>query len=316
MSGSGKSTLINGTLRPAMMRHLELEGPDPAPYVKIENLAAVQKLIVIDAAPIGRTPRSNPATYTGAFGPIRDLFASLPESKMRGWKPGRFSFNVAGGRCEACSGAGAKYVELQFLAPVTVPCDECGGHRFSHDTLSVRFKSLSIADVLEIAIDDALEVFADHPNIRLPLQTMSDVGLGYMRLGQPSTTLSGGEAQRIKIAKHLQKRPRGQGEHSLFLLDEPTTGLHQADVQKLVTSLHKLVNFGHSVIVIEHNLDLVAVADHVIEMGPEGGEAGGQLVFAGTPEGLKAVEASHTGAALRHGRNAPKGSKASEGEAR
>jgi excinuclease ABC subunit A len=316
VSGSGKSTLINGTLRPAMMRHLELEGPDPAPYVKIENLAAVQKLIVIDAAPIGRTPRSNPATYTGAFGPIRDLFASLPESKMRGWKPGRFSFNVAGGRCEACSGAGAKYVELQFLAPVTVPCDECGGHRFSHDTLSVRFKSLSIADVLEMAIDDALEVFADHPKIRLPLQTMSDVGLGYMRLGQPSTTLSGGEAQRIKIAKHLQKRPRGQGEHSLFLLDEPTTGLHQADVQKLVTSLHKLVNFGHSVIVIEHNLDLVAVADHVIEMGPEGGEAGGQLVFAGTPEGLKAVEASHTGAALRHGRNAPKGSKASEGEAR
>ena len=314
VSGSGKSTLVNGTLRPALMRHLELEGPDPAPYESLENVEAVDKLVVIDAAPIGRTPRSNPATYTGAFGPIRDLFASLPESKMRGWKPGRFSFNVAGGRCEACSGAGAKYVELQFLAPVTVPCDECGGHRFSHDTLSVRFKGHSIADVLEMSIDDALEVFADHPKVRVPLQTMSDVGLGYMRLGQPSTTLSGGEAQRIKLAKHLQKRPRAQGEHSVFLLDEPTTGLHQADVQKLVQSLHKLVDFGHSVIVIEHNLDLVAVADHVIELGPEGGDEGGRLVFSGTPEGLREVEGSYTGAALRHGRQAPKGSKASEGE--
>lgn len=314
VSGSGKSTLVNGTLRPALMRHLELEGPDPAPYDKIENLKAIDKLVVIDAAPIGRTPRSNPATYTGAFGPIRDLFASLPESRMRGWKAGRFSFNVAGGRCEACGGAGAKYVELQFLAPVTVPCDECGGHRFSHDTLSVRFKGQSIADVLAMSIDDGLEFFADHPKIRLPLQTMSDVGLGYMRLGQPSTTLSGGEAQRIKLAKHLQKRPRRKDEHSIFLLDEPTTGLHQSDVQKLVQSLHKLVDFGHSVVVIEHNLDLVAVADHVIEMGPEGGEAGGTLVFAGTPTGLREHKTSYTGAALRHGHQAPKGSKASEGE--
>ena len=310
VSGSGKSTLVNGTLRPVMMRHLELEGPDPGPHDSIEGLELIDKLVVIDAAPIGRTPRSNPATYTGAFGPIRDLFASLPESKMRGWKPGRFSFNVAGGRCEACGGAGAKYVELQFLAPVTVACEECGGHRFSPETLGVHFKRLSIADVLELSVDEALEVFADQPKIRGPLQTLSDVGLGYMRLGQPSTTLSGGEAQRIKLAKYLQKRPKGRGEHSLFLLDEPTTGLHQADVQKLVTSLHRLVDLGHSVVVIEHNLDLIAVADHVIEMGPEGGALGGYLVVSGTPADLRAAKDSHTGEALRRGPAPPKGSRA------
>jgi len=312
VSGSGKSTLINGTLRPALMRHLELEGPDPAPHDMIDGLDLIDKLVVIDAAPIGRTPRSNPATYTGAFGPIRDLFASLPEAKMRGWKPGRFSFNVAGGRCEACGGAGAKFVELQFLAPVTVPCEECGGHRFSPETLGVHFKGHSIAQVLELSVDDALVLFSDLPKVKVPLQTLSDVGLGYMRLGQPSTTLSGGEAQRIKLAKYLQKRPKARGEHSLFLLDEPTTGLHQADVQKLVASLHRLVDLGHSVVVIEHNLDLVAVADHVIELGPEGGAAGGGLIVAGKPADLLAEMSSHTGEAMRRGPSAPKGSKASD----
>ncbi|MFT6363054.1 MAG: excinuclease ABC subunit A, partial [Planctomycetota bacterium] len=239
VSGSGKSTLINSTLRPALMRHLELECPDAADHDGIDGFEDVDALVVIDASPIGRTPRSNPATYTGAFGPIRDLFAGLPEAKMRGWKPGRFSFKVAGGRCEACGGAGATYVELQFLAPVTVACEECGGHRFGAETLGVHFKGLSIADVLALSVEDALEVFRDIPKIRVPLQTLFDVGLGYVRLGQPSTTLSGGEAQRIKLAKHLQKRPRG---HTLYLLDEPTTGLHQSDVQKLVMSLHRLVD--------------------------------------------------------------------------
>ncbi|MDF1797898.1 MAG: excinuclease ABC subunit UvrA [Planctomycetota bacterium] len=310
VSGSGKSTLVNGTLRPALMRHLELEGPDAADHDVIEGLEAIDTLVVIDASPIGRTPRSNPATYTGAFGPIRDLFASLPESKMRGWKPGRFSFNVAGGRCEACSGAGATYVELQFLAPGTVPGEECGGHRFGAETLGVRFKGKNIADVLDMSVEEALEFFADIPKVRQPLAALNDVGLSYVQLGQPSTTLSGGEAQRIKLAKHLQKRPRGTGAHSLFLLDEPTTGLHQADVQKLVTSLHQLVDLGHSVVVIEHNLDLVSVADHVIDLGPEGGSGGGGLVFAGTPADLTAFEGSHTGRALARGQAAPKGSKA------
>ena len=303
VSGSGKSTLINSTLRPALMRHLELEGPDPAKYETIEGFEHIDALVVIDASPIGRTPRSNPATYTGAFGPIRDLFAGLPESKMRGWKPGRFSFNVAGGRCEACGGAGATYVELQFLAPVTVACEECGGHRFGTETLAVHFKGHSIADVLALSVEDALELFGDIPKIRTPLQTLFDVGLGYVRLGQPSTTLSGGEAQRIKLAKHLQKRPRG---HTLYLLDEPTTGLHQADVQKLVMSLHRLVDLGQSVVVIEHNLDLIGVADHVIDLGPEGGSGGGQLVVCGTPKEVMASKKSYTGRALKDGPIAPK----------
>ncbi len=304
VSGSGKSTLINSTLRPALMRHLELEGPDPAPFSSIAGFENVDALVVIDASPIGRTPRSNPATYTGAFGPIRDLFAGLPESKMRGWMPGRFSFNVAGGRCEACGGAGATYVELQFLAPVTVTCEDCGGHRFGAETLGVHFKGHSIADVLDLSIEDALELFSDIPKIRIPLKTLFDVGLGYLRLGQPSTTLSGGEAQRIKLAKHLQKRPRG---HTLYLLDEPTTGLHQADVQKLVMSLHRLVDLGQSVIVIEHNLDLISVADHVIDLGPDGGDGGGALVVCGTPAEVMACEESFTGQAMKAGPVAPKG---------
>ncbi|MDG1499805.1 MAG: excinuclease ABC subunit UvrA [Planctomycetota bacterium] len=303
VSGSGKSTLINSTLRPALMRHLELECPDPADHDGIDGFEDVDALVVIDASPIGRTPRSNPATYTGAFGPIRDLFAGLPESKMRGWKPGRFSFNVAGGRCEACGGAGATYVELQFLAPVTVACEECGGNRFGAETLGVHFKGLSIADVLALSVEDALDIFRDIPKIRVPLQTLFDVGLGYVRLGQPSTTLSGGEAQRIKLAKHLQKRPRG---HTLYLLDEPTTGLHQSDVQKLVMSLHRLVDLGQSVVVIEHNLDLINVADHVIDLGPEGGAGGGKLVVCGKPEKIKAHKKSYTGKALAAGNAPPK----------
>jgi excinuclease ABC subunit A len=296
VSGSGKSTLVEATLRRALERELGLEAPDPAPYDKLEGAQHVDELIVIDAAPIGRTPRSNPATYADAFGPIRELFASLEESRMRGWEVGRFSFNVAGGRCETCQGAGAQYVELQFLAPVTVPCPECGGHRFQQETLNARWNGKSIADVLGLTIDEALAFFAAHPRIERPLRALSDVGLGYLTLGQPSTTLSGGEAQRVKLAKYLQKSPRG---HALFLLDEPTTGLHHADVQRLVAALQRLVDGGHSVIVIEHNLELVECADHVLELGPGAGSAGGRLIHGGTPEALRAKADSPTGRALR-----------------
>ncbi|TAJ03399.1 MAG: excinuclease ABC subunit UvrA, partial [Planctomycetota bacterium] len=295
VSGSGKSTLVDATLRRALERHLGLEAADAQPHERLDGAAHVDELVVIDAAPIGRTPRSNPATYADAFGPIRDLFAQLPESKMRGWEPGRFSFNVAGGRCETCQGAGAQYVELQFLAPVTVPCDECGGHRFHQDTLAAKWAGKSIADVLAMTVAEALAFFADHPKIARPLQALSDVGLDYLTLGQPSTTISGGEAQRVKLAKYLQKSPRG---HALFLLDEPTTGLHAADVAKLVAALQRLVDAGHTVVVIEHNLELVECADHVLELGPGAGAAGGALIHAGTPEELAARADSPTGRAL------------------
>ncbi len=296
VSGSGKSTLLNRILMPAALRKLEREGPAPLDHDSIEGLEFIDDLVNVDAAPIGRTPRSNPATYTDALGAIRDLFASLPEAKMRGYSKSRFSFNVAGGRCEACGGAGAQLVELQFLAPVTVPCDECGGERFQSETLEVRYREKSIADVLAMTAEDALELFKDHPLIKKPLESMVEIGIGYLTLGQPSTTLSGGEAQRIKLVAHLKKTPRN---HTLFLLDEPTTGLHQQDVQRLVGALQKLVDRGHTVIVIEHNLDVVRAADHVIELGPEGGAAGGRLIVAGTPEDVEASKDSHTGQALR-----------------
>ena len=295
VSGSGKSTLVDGTLARALLQHLGRETPAPREHDALEGMEAVEDLVHITATPIGRTPRSNPATYSGAFTPIRDLFAGLPEARMRGWKPGRFSFNVAGGRCERCQGAGAEYVELQFLAPVTVPCPECGGHRFQQETLEVRYRGHSIADVLSLTIEEALELFQDLPKVQRPLAALVDVGLGYLHLGQPSTTLSGGEAQRVKLAKHLQRVSR---KHTLYLLDEPTTGLHQRDVQRLVGGLQRLVDLGHTVLVIEHNLDVVRAADHVIDLGPEGGEEGGHLVAHGTPEAIEAHASSHTGRAL------------------
>ncbi len=299
VSGSGKSTLVHHTLQRAVARHLGLDTPPPEPHEKIEGLEHVEELVFLSGAPIGRTPRSNPATYTGAFTPIRDLFACLPEARMRGWAPGRFSFNVAGGRCEACQGAGARYVELQFLAPVTVPCEECGGHRFQPETLEVRYRGKSIADVLALTAEEALEFFRDVPKVARPLAALVEVGLGYVGLGQPSTTLSGGEAQRVKLATHLQRRSQ---RHTLYLLDEPTTGLHQEDVQKLLRALQRLVDQGHTVVVIEHMLDLIRAADHVVDLGPEGGAQGGELLAAGTPEEVQAAPRSHTGAALRAGR--------------
>mgnify|MGYP000732671915 CR=1 FL=1 len=295
VSGSGKSTLVNRIVERAVRRHLGLEAPMPEAHDRVTGLEHIQDLVTIDAAPIGRTPRSNPGTYIGVLDFIRDLFASMPEAKMRGYTKSRFSFNVVGGRCEACGGAGAKYVELQFLAPVTVPCEECGGHRFQVETLDVKYKEHSIADVLALTAEDALVLFADHPKIARPLSIMVEVGLGYLTLGQPSTTISGGEAQRLKLTAELQKRPKG---HTLYVLDEPTTGLHMQDVARLVAALQKLVDMGHTVLVIEHNLDLVLAADHVLDLGPEGGEHGGELLAYGTPEELEKVVRSHTGIAL------------------
>ncbi|MEC7232729.1 MAG: excinuclease ABC subunit A, partial [Planctomycetota bacterium] len=295
VSGSGKSTLVDRTLKRALLRHLERETPDPGAHDRIEGLEQIDDLVAITAAPIGRTPRSNPATYTKVFGPIRDLFASLPEAKMRGYTKSRFSFNVAGGRCEECLGAGVKVMELQFLSPVTVPCEECGGKRFQEETLDVRYREKSIADVLAMTVEEAVELFDDHPLIARPLRLMMDVGLGYLTLGQPSPTLSGGEAQRIKLVTHLAKRPQGQ---TLFLLDEPTTGLHMEDVGRLVGALQRLVDKGHTVLVIEHNLELIQAADHLIDLGPEGGAGGGQVLGFGTPEELRDQD-TPTGAALR-----------------
>ncbi len=296
VSGSGKSTLVERILRRALDRHLGREAQHPAAHDGIDGIEQIDELVCIDAAPIGRTPRSNPATYTGVLGPIRDLFASLPESKMRGYTKSRFSFNVAGGRCEACQGAGALFVELQFLAPVTVPCEECGGHRFQSETLHVTYKHRSIADVLAMTVREAAEFFADLPKIARPLQVMNEVGLGYLTLGQPSTTLSGGEAQRIKLAKELSRRPK---QHTLYILDEPTTGLHMADVERLVAALQRLVDLGHTVLVIEHNLELIWAADQLIDLGPEGGARGGEVIACGTPEEVRDHPTSYTGAALR-----------------
>jgi excinuclease ABC subunit A len=296
VSGSGKSTLVNRILQPVLEGHLGREGDEAGEHERVRGLEHVGDMVAIDAAPIGRTPRSNPATYTGVFDPIRDLFAALPESRVRGYTKSRFSFNVAGGRCEACGGAGSKLVELQFLAPVTVPCDECGGERFQAETLDVRFKDKSIADVLALTVEEALELFKDHPKIARPLQAMAEVGLSYLTLGQPSTTISGGEAQRIKLVTHLQKRAR---EHTVYLLDEPTTGLHPQDIARLVGALQRLVDAGHTAIVIEHNLDVIRAADYVLDLGPAGGDAGGELVAHGTPEELARHGKSATGAALR-----------------
>jgi excinuclease ABC subunit A len=296
VSGSGKSTLVQETLFPRLMYHVYGTRRLWGEHDYIEGLEHVDKVIDIDQSPIGRTPRSNPATYTGVFDPIRELFASTPESRARGYQPGRFSFNVKGGRCEACRGDGMIKIEMQFLPDVYVPCEVCKGQRYNRETLEVKFKDKTIADVLNMTVEEALAFFAPFPAIARKLQTLYDVGLDYIRLGQPAPTLSGGEAQRVKLATELSKRATG---NTVYILDEPTTGLHFEDVRKLLGVLHRLVDAGNTVIVIEHNLDVIKTADWIIDLGPEGGDAGGRIVAEGTPEQVAACEASYTGQFLK-----------------
>lgn len=283
VSGSGKSTLVNDTLLPILSRHFYHSLREPLGYGRIEGLDKVNKVVAVDQSPLGRTPRSNPATYTGVFADIRALFVNLPEAKIRGYKPGRFSFNVKGGRCEVCKGNGYKTIEMNFLPDVYVPCEACHGKRYNHETLEVRFKGKSIADVLDMTINQAVEFFENVPQILHKIKVLQEVGLGYIKLGQSSTTLSGGESQRVKLATELSKRDTGQ---TVYILDEPTTGLHFEDIRVLMDVLQRLVNRGNTVIVIEHNLDVIKVADYLIDMGPEGGRGGGELLFEGTPEEL------------------------------
>jgi excinuclease ABC subunit A len=296
VSGSGKSTLVNDILHPALAHEIYGSHQAPGTHGSISGIANVDKVIRIDQSAIGRTPRSNPATYTGLFSPIRDFYAMLPESRERGYKPGRFSFNVKGGRCEACQGDGLKRIEMNFLPDVYVTCDVCRGKRYNHETLQVKYKGYSIADLLALTIEEALPVLETNPQVRPKLQTLLDVGLGYIHLGQSSTTLSGGEAQRIKLAKELSKRQTGR---TFYVLDEPTTGLHFEDVRKLLEVLQRLVDLGNTVLVIEHNLDVIKCADWVIDLGPDGGEDGGRLVAEGTPEQVMKSKKSFTGEALR-----------------
>jgi excinuclease ABC subunit A len=292
VSGSGKSSLINDILAKELSARLMRAQTVPGRHDDIEGIKELDKAIVIDQSPIGRTPRSNPATYTGVFTPIRELFAQMPEAKLRGYSPGRFSFNVKGGRCENCAGDGVIKIEMHFLPDVYVPCEVCHGKRYNREALEIHYKGKTISDVLEMTCEQGLEFFENIPSIARKLQTLVDVGLGYITLGQPATTLSGGEAQRIKLASELSRRPTGR---TLYILDEPTTGLHMADVDKLLHVLHALVDAGNSMIVIEHNLDVIKNADHIIDMGPEGGEAGGQIVAEGTPEQVSKSKASYTG---------------------
>ncbi len=296
VSGSGKSTLMVEILYKALARHLHGARALPGDHDRIDGLEQIDKIINIDQSPIGRTPRSNPGTYTGLFDAIRTLFAELPESKIRGYKPGRFSFNVHGGRCEACQGQGQLRIEMQFLPDVYVPCDVCHGARFNRETLQVRFKEYNIADVLDKTVDQALEIFEAFPGMLNKLKTLQDVGLGYIRIGQPAPTLSGGEAQRVKLAKELSRRATGR---TIYVLDEPSVGLHAADVHKLIEVLQRLVEAGNSVLIIEHNLDIIKVADYLIDLGPEGGDRGGLLVAEGTPEQVCAMDESYTGQYLR-----------------
>lgn len=296
ISGSGKSSLINGTLYPILNRHFYRAVQEPLPYKKIEGLDYIDKIVDVDQTPIGRTPRSNPATYTGMFTDIRNLFAELPESKIRGYKAGRFSFNVKGGRCETCQGGGLKVIEMNFLPDVYVHCETCNGKRFNRETLEVRYKGKSISDVLEMTIDEAVEFFQPIPKIFSKVKTLHDVGLGYITLGQQSTTLSGGEAQRIKLATELSKKQTG---NTLYILDEPTTGLHFEDVKILMEAIQKLVDLGNSFIIIEHNMDVIKLADHIIDVGPEGGKHGGTIVAAGTPEQIVKSKKSLTGKFLK-----------------
>ena len=296
VSGSGKSSLVNGIINPVLTRELNHAIRSGGKYKRIEGIENLDKVISIDQSPIGRTPRSNPATYTGLFSEIRDLFASTADAKAKGYKSGRFSFNVRGGRCEACEGDGLKKIEMHFLPDVYVTCDVCHGHRYNRDTLEVKYKGKNIAEVLEMTVEEAMHFFDGIPRIKNKLRTIYDVGLGYIKIGQSSTTLSGGEAQRVKLATELSKRGTGK---TLYILDEPTTGLHSDDVYKLIEILKRLVDGGNTVVVIEHNLDLIKTADHIIDLGPEGGDGGGTIVATGTPEEVAKVEASYTGKFLR-----------------
>lgn len=296
VSGSGKSTLINDTLQPILSQHFYRSLQDPLPYDSIEGLEYIDKVVNVDQSPLGRTPRSNPATYTGVFSDIRNLFVGLPEAKIRGYKPGRFSFNVSGGRCEACGGNGYKTIEMNFLPDVFVPCEVCHGKRYNRETLEVRYKGKSIADVLDMTINRAVEFFENVPQILNKIKVLQEVGLGYIKLGQPSTTLSGGESQRVKLATELSKRDTGK---TVYILDEPTTGLHFEDIRVLMTVLKRLVDKGNTVIVIEHNLDVIKMADYIIDMGPEGGKGGGQLLSCGTPEEVAQSDRGYTPKFLR-----------------
>jgi excinuclease ABC subunit A len=296
VSGSGKSSLINEVLYKYIARELNGSNEKPGKCDKIKGLDNIDKIINIDQSPIGRTPRSNPATYTGVFDIIRDVFTGTNEAKMRGYQKGRFSFNVPGGRCEACQGDGMVKIEMNFLPDIYVPCEVCNGKRYNRETLEVKYKGKSIADVLDMTVEEALEFFNHLPRIKQKIQALQDVGLGYIKLGQPSTTLSGGEAQRIKLATELSKRATGK---TLYILDEPTTGLHIADVHKLVDILQRLVDTGNTILVIEHNLDLIKTADHIIDLGPEGGEKGGEVIAIGTPEQIVKNERSYTGKFLK-----------------
>jgi excinuclease ABC subunit A len=302
VSGSGKSTLVNEIVFKALANRLNRARVKPGAHAGVEGIEVFDKVIEIDQKPIGRTPRSNPATYTDLFTHIRELYSLTPEAKVRGYKPGRFSFNVRGGRCETCKGDGQIKIEMHFLPDVYVPCETCKGARYNRETLEVRFKGRSIADVLEMSVEEALKFFAKIPKIRRRLQTLHDVGLDYIKLGQPATTLSGGEAQRVKLAAELCKVATGK---TLYILDEPTTGLHFADIEKLLETLQRLVDGGNTMIVIEHNLDVIKQADWVIDLGPEGGEAGGELIVVGTPEDVARVDESFTGEFLRHVLPAP-----------
>jgi len=296
VSGSGKSSLINEILYKTLAKKINRAHTIPGKVKEIRGIEALDKVINIDQSPIGRTPRSNPATYTGVFDMIRDLFAGTQEAKARGYAKGRFSFNVKGGRCESCSGDGIKKIEMRFLPDVYVPCEVCHGQRYNRETLEVKYKGKSIYDVLNMTVEEALEFFQNIPSIARKIQTLSDVGLGYVRLGQPSTQLSGGEAQRIKLATELSRRGTGK---TIYVLDEPTTGLHFEDVNKLVCILRKLSDSGNTVVVIEHNLDVIKTADYIIDLGPDGGDGGGTIVAKGTPEEVAKVKGSYTAEYLR-----------------
>jgi excinuclease ABC subunit A len=296
VSGSGKSTLVNEILYKSLANRLSKIRVKPGDHEGVDGIDVFDKVIDIDQSPIGRTPRSNPATYTDLFTHVRELYSLTPEAKVRGYKPGRFSFNVRGGRCEACKGDGTIKIEMHFLPDVYVPCETCHGHRYNKETLEVRFKGRSISDVLEMSVEEALEFFAKIPKIRRRLQTLHDVGLDYVKLGQPATTLSGGEAQRVKLAAELSKVATGK---TLYILDEPTTGLHFADIEKLLEVLQRLVDSGNTVLVIEHNLDVIKQADWIVDLGPEGGDDGGEVIATGTPEDVADVEESATGQYLR-----------------
>jgi excinuclease ABC subunit A len=297
VSGSGKSTLVNDILLRALAQRINRAKALPGRHRKIEGYEHIDKVVDVDQAPIGRTPRSNPATYTGVFDHIRRLFSQTPEAKVRGYQPGRFSFNVRGGRCEACAGDGTIKIEMHFLPDVYVPCEICNGARYNRDTLEVTFRGKTIADVLDLSCEEALAFFANQPPIARHMQTMVDVGLGYVRLGQPAPTLSGGEAQRVKLSTELSRRPTG---HTFYVLDEPTTGLHFEDVRRLLEVLSRLVDQGNTVVVIEHNLDVIKTADWVIDLGPEGGDGGGRIVAEGTPEQVAKTPGSYTGEVLQH----------------